>query len=225
MQQNTFINELVPLKKMFKHAVRWGYLKIKPAEHVERPRVKKEEMEILTPEKVRLFFNQATPKYKPLFLTAVLTGLRREGLWGLRWGDIDWNNNQINIRRSIWNGEFVTPKSKRSFRRIDISPSLAMELKRHKLACPVSDLDLVFPNSKGTPLEPDSLVKRHFLPALRRAKVRRVRFHDLRHTNVALRIEQGQNIQSQLGHASIQTTLDRYGHFLKEVNTESKPRS
>jgi integrase len=50
-----------------------------------------------------------------------------------------------------------------------------------------------------------------------------VRFHDLRHTNVALRIEQGQNIkyiQNQLGHASIQTTLDRYGHLLKEVNTE-----
>jgi integrase len=87
----------------------------------------------------------------------------------------------------------------------------------------VSDLDLVFPNAKGTPLEPDLLVKRHFLPALRRAKVRRVRFHDLRHTNVALRVEQGQNIkyiQNQLGHASIQTTLDRYGHLLKEVNTE-----
>ena len=50
-----------------------------------------------------------------------------------------------------------------------------------------------------------------------------LRFHDLRHTNVALRIEQGQNIkyiQNQLGHASIQTTLDRYGHLIKEVNSE-----
>ena len=50
-----------------------------------------------------------------------------------------------------------------------------------------------------------------------------VRFHDLRHTNVALRIEQSQNIkyiQSQMGHASIQTTLDRYGHLIKEVNQE-----
>ncbi len=66
-------------------------------------------------------------------------------------------------------------------------------------------------------------MKRHFLPALRKAKLRKVRFHDLRHTNVALRIEQGQNIkyiQNQLGHASIQTTLDRYGHLIKDVNTE-----
>jgi hypothetical protein len=53
--------------------------------------------------------------------------------------------------------------------------------------------------------------------------LRHVSFHSLRHTNVALRIEQGQNIkyiQQQLGHASIQTTLDRYGHLIKEVNTE-----
>jgi hypothetical protein len=50
-----------------------------------------------------------------------------------------------------------------------------------------------------------------------------VRFHGLRHENVALRLEQGQNIkyiQNQLGNASLQTTIDRYGHLLKEVNTE-----
>ncbi len=78
-------------------------------------------------------------------------------------------------------------------------------------------------NAEGKPFNPDSLVKRQFLPALGRAGVKRVRFHDLRHTNVALRLEQGQNIkyiQNQLGHASIQTTIDRYGHLLKEVNTE-----
>ncbi len=85
------------------------------------------------------------------------------------------------------------------------------------------DSDFVFRNSKGKHLDPDSLVKRQFLPALESSGVKRVRFHDLRHTNVALRLEQGQNIkyiQNQLGHASIQSTIDRYGHLLKEVNTE-----
>ncbi len=76
-----------------------------------------------------------------------------------------------------------------------MSSTLVRELKNHKLACPVSELDLVFCNSKGKPLEPDNLVKRQFLPALRRPKLRRMRFHDLRHTNVALRIEQGKNIK------------------------------
>jgi integrase len=57
-----------------------------------------------------------------------------------------------------------------------------------------NDMDLVFSNAKDKPLCADNIVKRQFLPALRRAKIRDIRFHDLRHTNVALRIEQGQNI-------------------------------
>ncbi len=104
-----------------------------------------------------------------------------------------------------------------------MTPTLAQELRRHKFSCSFGDSDFVFRNSEGKPHDPDSLVKRQFLPALERAGVKRVRFHDLRHTNVALRLEQGQNIkyiQNQLGHASIQTTIDRYEHLLKEVNTE-----
>lgn len=224
VKPKTVINELVPVKEMFKHAVRWGYLKVNPAEYVERPRVEKEEMEILIPEEIRLFLEQVTPKYIPFFLTAILTGMRRGELLGLQWGDIDWNCSQIHVRRTLWKRQFVTPKSKRSIRRIDMSPYLAVELKKHLMASPFKELDnLVFCNPEGKSLDPDSLVKRQFLPALRRAKIIQVRFHDLRHTNVALRIEQGQNIkyiQQQLGHASIQTTLDRYGHLIKEVNTE-----
>ena len=78
-------------------------------------------------------------------------------------------------------------------------------------------------NDEGKSLDPDSLIKRQFLPALRRSKSRAVPFHSLRHSNVALRIEEGPNIkyiQRQLGHASIQTTLDRYGHLLNETNQE-----
>ncbi len=117
----------------------------------------------------------------------------------------------------------MNPKSKYSVRKIDMSPTLALELKWHKLACPSSELDLVFCNSEGKALDPDSLVKRQFLPALRRAKIRQVRFHDLRHTNASLRIEQGQNIvyiARQIGHSSVKTTLDIYGHLMKEVHSE-----
>ena len=103
------------------------------------------------------------------------------------------------------------------------SPTLLLELKKHRLACPHSDLDLAFCNAKGKPLDPDPLIKRQFLPALRRGKLRQIRFHDLRHTKVALRIEKRQNvkyIQKQLGHASIQTTFDRYGHLITDANIE-----
>ena len=71
------------------------------------------------------------------------------------------------------------------------------------------------------------MVKREFLPALTRAGLRRIRFHDLRHTYTTLLIAQGENpkvIQSQLGHASIETTFDRYGHLLHETRRQLGPR-
>ena len=180
-------------------------------------------MEILAPNEINLLMEAVNLKYKSFFLTAILTGMRRGELLGLQWDDIDWNNNQIYVRRTMWRGAFGTPKSKKSKRKIDMTPTLVLELKKHKLACPVSEDDLVFCNAYGKTLDPDSLIKRQFLTALRRAKIRKVRFHDLRHSNVALRIEQGQNIkyiQVQLGHSSIQTTLDRYGHLINDVNSE-----
>jgi hypothetical protein len=74
------------------------------------------------------------------------------------------------VRRSIWRGEFTIPKSKTSVRRIDLTPYLAAELKKYVLASPKNDLDLVFCNSEGKPIDPDSLVKREFLPALKKNK-------------------------------------------------------
>ncbi len=223
VKPKTVINEIVPVKEMFKHAVRWGYLKSNPAEGVERPRVEKEEMEILTPGEIKQFLEHVTLKYRTFFLTAILTGLRRGELLGLQGEDIDWNHNQIHVKRSLWKGQIVSPKTRASVRKVDMSPYLANELRQHKFKYLIGDSGFVFSNPEGKPLDPDSLVKRQFHPALKRAGAKRVRFHDLRHTNVALRLEQGQNIkyiQNQLGHASIQTTIDRYGHLLKEVHPE-----
>ena len=159
--------------------------------------------------------------------------MRRGELLGLQWGDIDWDNNVIHVRRSLFrhnkeelNGgekqlwRFSTPKSKRSIRTVDLSPKLRGALELHRLGCSVSPHDLVFCTSNGEPIDANNMVNREFLPALSRAGLRRVRFHDLRHTHTALLIAQGAHvkfIQSQLGHASITTTLDRYGHLLPEA--------
>jgi integrase len=64
-------------------------------------------------------------------------------------------------------------------------------------------------------------VKRHFEPALKRAGVKAVSFHSLRHTNASMRIAAGQNIKyirTQLGHSSVKITLDIYGHLFNDVN-------
>ena len=79
----------------------------------------------------------------------------------------------------------------------------------------------MFCGPQGHPLDPENFTKRDFARVLRRSGVRRIRFPDLRHTYASLLIAQGAHpkyIQAQLGHASIQTTLDRYGHLMPDVH-------
>lgn len=218
--EKTAGNHLVLLKTIFKQAVMWEYLHRNPAEFVKRPKVEHREMDFLTPEEVRLFLANVDDPYRALFTTAVLTGMRLGELLALQWGDIDWNKRTLHVRRSLYRGQFQSPKSKRSIRAIGMSPTLRDVLWMHKLDAPASELDLVFPSDAGTPLDPDNVRHRVFEPALRRAGLRRIRIHDLRHTFASLLIHQGENlkyVQTQLGHASIQTTLDRYGHLMPDA--------
>ena len=221
------VNFLVPLKEMFKHAVAWGYIKRDPSLYVKRPRVEMEEMDFFTPEELRIFLGNVNPNHYALFLTAVMTGMRRGELLALQWGDIDWNSDQISIRRSIYKGEFVNPKSKNAIRRIVISPILRQALEQHRLIGRKSEFDLIFPNEIGLPLNPENLIKREFHSALDRAGLRRIRFHDLRHSYASILISQGENIkfiQSQLGHSSAKTTLDRYGHLMLNLENDAARR-
>lgn len=144
-------------------------------------------------------------------MLAIMSGARRGELLGLKWDAVDWKNNQIRIKRTFNSGEWYQPKTKASNRSIDLGPAMMMELRKWKLACPVSKLNLVFPNELGEPIEPTRLTRGHFFPALKAAEAKQIRFHDLRHTYASILIKQGENlkyIQSQLGHANPSVTLN-----------------
>jgi integrase len=236
LSPKTTSNSMVPLKEMLKHAIQWGYLETDPALYVKKPPKIKKEVDILVPEEIRAFLAQVRPKYYPLFLAAILTGMRQGELLGLMWSDIDFANMQIHIRRSLYvsratkdsqEGErvkFVEPKSPYSRRAIDMAPILADTLKA--LASRFRG-ELVFCTDEGNPLDPNNLVKREFYPALRRAGLRHIPFHALRHIYASLLIAQGEHpkyIQVQLGHASIQITMDCYGHLMPGVNRDAPRR-
>ena len=91
----------------------------------------------------------------------------------------------------------------------------------HFLQCPNGKMNLVFPDSNGNPMDADNMIHRFFKPMLVKAKIDSIRFHDLRHTYASLLISKNvpiKYIQSQLGHSSIQVTMDRYGHLMQEVH-------
>ena len=101
------------------------------------------------------------------------------------------------------------------------------ELKKWRLACPKTDLGLVFPNEAGNHINNKNMIRRHFRPALFAAGCPAIRFHDLRHTNASIRLENGENIkyiQTQLGHASPTITLNVYAHLMKDRNPEAAQR-
>lgn len=139
----------------------------------------------------------------------------------------DWRSSTIRVRRSIWNGQFQEPKTRNSVRTIGMSPRLAAVLMDHRLEAVWNEHDLVFTSPEGQMIDSANLRHRVFDPALRVAGLRQIRIHDLRHTYASLLINQGENlkyVQMQLGHASITTTVDRYGHLMPDAHVGASQR-
>lgn len=104
-----------------------------------------------------------------------------------------------------------------------MSLELVKILKEWRLACPKGDHNLVFPNSDGGYQDANNMIKRRFKPALNRAGINHLRFHDLKHTYASLLLAKGiqmKYVQHQLGHSSIKMTMDLYTHLLPEVNEQ-----
>lgn len=232
MNLTTLRKLIVTFNQIMKYSVRHKYIDYNPVRDAERPngqgKEEKEHIRILTPTEINAFLNaEEDPEYQTLFMLAIFSGARQGELFGLKWTDIDWFNNQVHIQRTFNNGSWYKPKSKTSNRKIDLGPSMMANLKRWMLACPTSDQNLVFPNQSGNPLDHGYMLRHHYWPALTKAEISKIKFHTLRHTYASLLIEQGENIkyiQSQLGHSSPTVTLNVYAHLMKSVNQESACR-
>ncbi len=179
-----------------------------------------DEIEVLSVAEQRRLIEAADGRDRILFMTALATGLRQGELLGLKWGDLNLKDGQLYVRRQFTRGAFAPLKTDYAKRRVPLPKSLVQELRKWKLACQKGDHDLVFPNSLGNPESPANLLKRSFYPALRRAKIRQIRFHALRHSYVSTLIEYGvtnvKRLQMLLGHSSATITLDTYTHLLPD---------
>ena len=166
---------------------------------------------------------------------AVRAGLRRGELVAVQWGDLQLGGDHdpqrfIVVQHNYVRREHTTTKSKKS-RRVDLSRGLRrvlLELRDQRLLEAYqkgrNDIsgELVFRSPEGTILDPDNLYHRVFLPVLAKAGIRRIRcLHDLRHTFGSLLLQNGASIvyvKEQMGHSSIQVTVDTYGHLIPGAN-------
>jgi len=191
--------------------------------------------EPLTVEESLAFLSAALthdPEHYPIFLLALHCGLRSSEIGGLQWGDISWHSRSISVRRAIVRGRVTTLKTESSERTVDCSDALLRVLadlrrRRQKQAlksgtqlCP-----WVFTCRKGQPVGMNNVKARHFKRVLRKAGLRDLRFHDLRHSYASLLLAQGEPITyvaNQLGHKNPGITLKIYSHWIpKESQREA----
>lgn len=191
----------------------------------------KEEIRPFTWEEKTLFEEAVKvycPELYPFFLTALRTGVRMGELIALKPGDLDFNRGFIDVRRSCVRGRITTPKSGKS-RPVDMSKQLQEVLRKYLVDRKKEALkkgwgetpEWLFYNEVGGLIDINNLRKRVFYKVLEKARIRKIRLHDLRHTYASLRVAKGDNLQDvskQLGHHSVKFTLDVYSHWLPGSN-------
>jgi integrase len=167
---------------------------------------------------MRRLIEGAGEELRLMVIFAAATGARAGEQWACRWHDIDFEKCELRISRRVdAYGEEGAPKSTAGARTVPLSAPLVAALKAWRLRSRFSrPEDLVFPNGLGRHMGHDNLVKRQFLPLLRKLGIRRMGWHSLRHFAVSCWIEQGlapKTVQTFAGHASLAITMDRYGHL------------
>ncbi len=223
---------LLVLQSVFTKAVDDKLLSSNPAARLGRFAKRKDKtaddrMDVFTKEELAHLLAVAEhdlPEAYPPILTLAKTGIRSSELFGLQPDDLDFTRQILWVRRAIAKKRVGTTKNGK-VRRVDLSPQLGRVLRDH-LSRRAAEAVLagqepspwVFPLPTGEPMTPGYLYDRLWNPLLDRAGLRRRGPHQLRHTYASLLIGQGANpkyVQEQLGHHSIQITLDLYAHLFE----------
>lgn len=192
-----------------------------PCRKVELPGIPSSNKRFLTHDQVADLAGSMVERYSPLVFTVAYMGLRWEEVAALRRTRVDLLRRQMmvfaTIERYGTSYRFVDDmKTRESRRTLDIPKPLAEMLGAY---LGQHDDDFVFPSPKGGFLHYNNFRSRYWLPAVKRASLEPLGLHELRHTCVALQIEQGADLLAVsrfLGHKDITTTANTYGHLFPQ---------
>jgi integrase len=212
------------VRVMLGDAIAEGLLLHNPCTGTRLPPLEHREQRALAPDELDRLIDAIPWHYQPLVIVAAATGMRWGELAGLRLKRVDLLRRKLHVVETLIEvrGRLITgpPKSRRSLRTITL-PAQGVDAIAAALIGNTSEL--VFVTEEGAPLRRHNFFARVWKPATEAAGVAGFRFHDLRHTHVALLIAAGvpmKAIQDRLGHESITTTIDRYGHLLPSVDEQ-----
>jgi len=232
----------IALRKALADAVEDGLIRRNPAERAHPKPKDAPEMLTWTADELASFLAfTAQDREFPLFQLAAATGMRRGELLGLRWRDVDHDAARITVRQQYTRQgrslAFCPPKSPKSIRTVELDAGTAATLADERQAQAFdrrawgdayrSDLDLVFCHPDGSPLDPNVIGRRFSRRRLAAGSLPAIGLHGLRHTHATLLLEDGVDVETvseRLGHDSIQTTLELYGHVTPRMRASAAAR-
>jgi integrase len=231
-----------PLSGIFGYAIESEIIEANPVRDlVLKYKKKKFEIEPLDENEAVAVLDQSKlfvgGKYYPAVLTSLRTGIRIGELQALKWDCIDFENRTMEIKRS-WRKNRTTRTKNKKRRKVDMTPLLTEVLLEHRTQQKKAALKAgrPFSNHVFTGDRQEIMGRVAFQNALNRcckkAGLRHIRTHDLRHSYATIRLMRGHNIGDvsyQLGHSSISMTLDVYSHwmpggFKSEVDDLDNPK-
>lgn len=235
-------------------AVRLGYLTRNVSTLVpDKPKKDESPDDLLdncwNPSEVRKFLEAAKEEgiqAEAFYTLALGTGVRKGELCGLKWTDVDFKNNTVRVARTLQkpgaDPVFGPPKNKQP-RTITVAPMIMKLLQKHKLhqnevkmknRKRYNDHGLVFAkewgelqsnrDGLGNPVQMNNIGQRQFAKLIKKAGVKKIKFHGMRHTFVTLALANGTQphvVQRMLGHKLIEITLGIYGHVLPAMQEEA----
>ncbi|GHO77967.1 site-specific integrase [Ktedonobacter sp. SOSP1-85] len=226
------------LHQALEDAVRWNLVARNVCDVVMPPKAEKYDITPLTLTQAQAFLASLQGhRLEALFLLAIITGMRKGELLGLRWSDIHFEQQYVRVRRTVsyieGRGYIETePKTAKGRWLISLPPFALDKLRQHRLqqveqrskvANNWEERDLVFCNQRGDYLDPRYL-SRLFARLLKKADLPHIRFHDLRHSAATIMLSMGVHfkvIHEILGHSSSRITLDIYAHVLPAMHEEA----
>jgi integrase len=208
-------NHLIVLRRMLAVAEEWKLIASVPK--VKWLKVPEVEFDFLNFVEAGKLLAAAEGEWRAMIAVGMKAGLRQGELLGLRWRDVDLSTGKIVVRQSIVRGIVGTPKGGRS-REVPLSPDLLTILKaqRHLRG------ELVFCDLEGHALTKNQC-RRPLYDSCKRAGLRQIGWHVLRHTFASHLVMRGAAIkvvQELLGHTDIMTTM-RYAHLSPETRRDA----
>ncbi len=229
------------LHKALDNAVRWGLIARNVCDVVSQPHPVRHEIHPLSQDQARQLLQTAQEhRLAGLLIVALATGMRRGELLSLKWHDISFADNSLQVRRTmnrIVGHGYVESETKtmKGRRKILLPVFVVKALKQHrtrqlearlKAGDAWQEHDLVFCNTCGGFLDPTNVL-RMFHKLIAKAGLPHMRFHDLRHSAATILLSMGVHpkvVQELLGHSQIGMTMDTYSHVLPTMQKDAMER-